>query len=132
MLKAIFRVISLLSFTAVAQGVTTVDIAQGRAIYATCMGCHSPERHRTGPQHCGLIGRKAGSAVGFDYSLAMQQSDIIWTKKTLDDFLTAPLRVIPGTKMAIAGISNKVDRANLISYLISLNQDAKCQYKEIP
>ena len=36
------------------------DAVRGKAVYAQCMGCHSPERHRTGPKHCGLIGRKAG------------------------------------------------------------------------
>lgn len=127
MLKAIFMVIGLLSYTALAQGVTAADIIKGQAVYVKCMGCHSPERHRTGPQHCGLIGRKAGSAAGFDYSLAMQRSAIIWNRESLDAFLSAPLKIIPGTKMAIAGMTNTIDRANLISYLISLNQGAKCQ-----
>lgn len=123
--------IGLLGCVVAAPAVTAAEITgdaiKGEVVYARCMGCHSPERNRTGPKHCGLVGRIAGTAEGFDYSQAMQKSDIVWNKKTLDQFLTSPLKFVPGTTMAIGGISNKTDRHNLVSYLASLDSDAKCQ-----
>ena len=38
------------------------DPRAGEAVYSRCLACHSLEWHHTGPKHCGLFGRKAGSA----------------------------------------------------------------------
>lgn len=99
---------------------------RGKVIYAQCMGCHSPDRHRTGPKHCGLIGRKAGTAAGYEYSKAMQTVGVIWSAKMLDQFLDAPLDFVPGTSMGIAGIKNDDDRRDLIAYLVAINEQAEC------
>ena len=98
---------------------------KGEEIYARCLGCHSLDRHRTGPKHCGLLGRKAGSVKGFEFSDAMKKSKIIWTRKTLDWFLESPLKRIPGTKMGYAGIKKKEERQALIEYLVGANKDSK-------
>jgi hypothetical protein len=42
---------------------------------------------------------------GFDYSPAMKRSKIVWDEKTLDRFLAAPLKVVPGTTMTYDGIA---------------------------
>jgi cytochrome c len=42
------------------------DPAAGEAVYSRCLACHSLEYHRTGPKHCGLFGRRAGNAAGFE------------------------------------------------------------------
>lgn len=96
-------------------------VEAGEALYAICSGCHSPSYHRTGPAHCRLVGRRAGSQPGFLYSDAMQQSDIIWNESTLDRFLTSPLTMIPGTTMTFAGIDMAAKRQQLIQYLMSLD-----------
>ncbi len=96
---------------------TAADPARGQAIYARCAACHSLNRNRTGPRHCGLIGRRAGSVPGFEYSAAMRAAGIVWTQSTLDRFLAAPMRVVPGTTMGYAGIGDEQDRRDLISYL---------------
>jgi cytochrome c len=93
----------------------------GEQVYARCAACHSPAYNRTGPKHCGLLGRPAGSVKGFDYSPAMRQSKLVWSEKTLDAFLTDPTRAVPGTTMGYAGIPDTADRANLIAYLKQLN-----------
>jgi len=102
------------------------DAARGKAVYAQCLGCHSPDRHRTGPKHCGLIGRKSGTASGYEYSKAMQQANVVWSAQTLDHFLFAPLSFIPGTKMGVAGIKNAKSRRDLIAYLIVINEQPGC------
>lgn len=93
------------------------DAARGEALYSRCFACHSLETDRTGPRHCGLLGRRAGSVPGFDYSKAMRASGIVWTAQSLDRFLAAPLAVVPGTSMGYAGIASAQERADLIAYL---------------
>jgi len=73
-----------------------------------------------------LIGRKAGTAVGYDDSNAMQQADIVWTAQALNVFLYAPLDFVPGTSMGIAGIKKDTDRRDLITFLIVINGQHKC------
>lgn len=99
------------------------DPARGEEIYSRCLACHSPDRNRTGPKHCDLIGRKAGTAPGFSYSKAMRQSNIVWDDQSLDRFLAAPPRAMPGTTMTYAGIKPAQERADLIAYLATLHCD---------
>ena len=100
------------------------DPQRGEEIYARCGACHSLESDRTGPRHCGLFGRRAGSVPGFTYSPAMQRSGIVWETRTLDRFLANPLRAVPGTTMGYAGIDDAQERVDLIVYLRSAT--AKC------
>ena len=93
------------------------DPAAGEAIYSLCQGCHALEYNRTGPKHCGLLGRRAGSVPGFDYSPAMKRSALVWNEKTLDRFLADPLKAVPGTTMTYAGVPDAHERADLIAYL---------------
>ena len=93
------------------------DPVRGKALYARCQGCHSIDRNRVGPMHRGLFGRTAGSVEGFSYSKAMKQSGIVWDEATLDAFLAAPRKLVPGTRMTYAGIADTQERADLIAYL---------------
>lgn len=100
------------------------DPAAGERLYARCAGCHSPDRHRTGPKHCGLLGRMSGTASGYDYSAAMGEAGITWNAQTLDRFLAAPTAVVPGTTMGFAGIADDAERRDLIAYLATLTPEA--------
>lgn len=93
------------------------DPARGEQIYHRCQGCHSIDANRVGPRHAGLFGRRAGSLDDYAYSEAMRASGVVWTETTLDQFLTAPRKLIPGTKMPFAGIPDARERADLIAYL---------------
>jgi len=93
-------------------------LQRGEQIYARCAACHAVEANRTGPQHCGLFGRRAGTAPGFDtYSKAMRDSNIVWSEHSLDLFLEAPTRAVPGTAMGYAGVKDPRERADLIAWL---------------
>ena len=93
-------------------------LQRGEQVYARCVACHAIEANRTGPQHCGLFGRRAGTAPGFDgYSKAMRESRIVWTEASLDVFLRSPTEVVPGTSMGYAGVKDAQERADLIAWL---------------
>ena len=93
------------------------DPQRGGQIYQRCLACHSLEYNRSGPKHCGLFGRQAGTLPGYAYSKAMKASGIIWNELSLDRFLENPLKTLPGTKMAYAGVKDPQERADLIAYL---------------
>jgi cytochrome c len=97
------------------------DPVRGAEIYERCAACHSLDRNRTGPKHCGLLGRRAGSLPDFEYSPAMRASRIVWSEQTLDRFLAAPTAVVPGTYMGYAGIDDVRERADIIAYLKAAN-----------
>lgn len=103
------------------------QVQAGEIIYERCLACHSLGQDRTGPRHCGLFGRRAGSIKGFDYSQAMKRSTLVWNEKTLDRFLANPDKTVPGTTMTIAGMPDKKERADLIAYLRRANASQECK-----
>ncbi|WP_211453043.1 c-type cytochrome [Collimonas antrihumi] len=93
------------------------DAIRGQDLYQTmCMSCHSIDYNGVGPAHKGLFGRKAGSHADYLYSPAVKSSNIVWTEKTLDKWLSNPEKLIPGQKMGFMVPAAK-DRADLIAYL---------------
>ena len=95
------------------------DSARGRELYETrCIGCHSIEADRIGPRHRGLIGRRAGSVEGFDYSPALRAATLVWDATTLDRWLAGPEAAIPGQRMNYT-VNDARDRADLIAYLVT-------------
>lgn len=96
------------------------DAERGAALYGRCGACHSVDRNRTGPRHCGVFGRAAGTQPGFRYSPALARSGLTWDGQSLDAFLADPRGVVPGTRMTIAGIADPGERADLVAYLRQL------------
>lgn len=102
---------------------------RGKDVYTRCLACHALAYDRTGPRHCGLFGRQAGTVPGFNYSQAMKDSKIVWNEHTLDIFLKDPMAAVPGTAMGYAGIKDDQERSDLIAYLKRENQAPVCQGK---
>ena len=122
------------AWTLFAAGACTIALAapagnatRGAEIYTRCRACHALEYNRTGPKHCGVIGRKSGSVPGFDYSPAMKQAKLTWDEKTLDRFLADPPKAVPGTTMTYAGVSDPQERADLIAYLREAGKSPACR-----
>lgn len=103
------------------------DARAGEAIYSRCLACHALPYDRTGPRHCGLFGRRAGSVAGFEYSDAMRKSKIVWNEKTLDRFLANPFKAVPGTTMGYAGVTDRQERVDLIAYLRRAGTSPQCR-----
>jgi nitrite reductase (NO-forming) len=95
------------------------DASAGRLVFRKCQACHSiePGKNMLGPSLAGVIGRKAGTEAGYNYSPAMKSSDIVWNPQTLDQYLTDPAKVVPGNKMPFPGLKTDHDRADVIAYL---------------
>jgi cytochrome c len=117
---------ALLAAMATAHGAPP-DTLPGEQVYARCAACHALAQDRVGPRHCGLLGRRAGSVPGFAYSPAMKNSGLTWDEKTLDRFLTQPMKVVPGTAMTYDGIADPKERTDLIAYLKHANETPECR-----
>lgn len=107
------------------------DALRGEQVYTRCLACHALAYDRVGPRHCGLFGRRAGGVPGFGYSAAMKKSGIVWNAKTLDRFLTRPLKMVPGSAMTYDGVTDPKERADLIAYLERVNETPEC-VKAVP
>ena len=90
--------------------------------FAQCAACHAVEKgkHGVGPSLAGVFGAKAGDVPGYVFSDAMKGSGLVWDEKTLDTYLTNPMKVVPGTRMTYAGMTDPADRKAVIDYLKTL------------
>ncbi|HXR95174.1 MAG TPA: cytochrome c family protein [Rhizomicrobium sp.] len=99
------------------------DPVQGKAVFARCAICHNVDKdggNGVGPNLFGIAGRKAATVEGFNYSGPMKASGIVWTDDNLAKWIAGPAKMMPGTKMAFAGISSKTQIADVIAYLHTL------------
>ncbi|SEH19634.1 cytochrome c [Sphingopyxis sp. YR583] len=94
--------------------------AMGEQVFRRCVACHTIDKGGTngiGPNLHGVVGRAVASHVGFSYSGAMKAKGGVWDKAALDTYLEAPMKALPGTRMAFAGVIDAADRKALILYL---------------
>jgi cytochrome c len=118
------RLCVVLSFAGLAvagaQSAVSADAAHGEELYSSrCGACHSLTDNGAGPRHAGLIGRKAGTQPGFDYSKALKKSKIVWDTSLLDKWLENPNALVPGNKMVVQLASDPKDRADIIAFLVA-------------
>lgn len=100
----------------------TGDASKGKTAFTVCATCHAvdPGANRIGPTLHQVVGRKAGTVPGYNYSAANKNSGITWTKEKLFQYLEKPQRVVPGTKMTYPGMADPQQRADLIAYLATV------------
>lgn len=94
----------------------TGNVARGQTLYKGCADCHSIAENGVGPMHKGVVGRKAGTVPGYDYSPDLKSSGIVWTEENLDKWLTGPQAMVPETKMFF-DVPDAQDRADIIAFL---------------
>lgn len=98
----------------------SADLAKGEALFARCASCHKLDANGTGPGLMAIVGRGVAAHPGFAFSEAMvahRAEAPTWTYDALDQFLAAPSKDVPGTKMSFAGLKKQEDRINLIAWL---------------
>ncbi len=89
-----------------------------------CRECHSFLKgdNRLGPSLYGVVGRKAGTLAGYDYTQSMRDSGVTWNAATLDKWIADPDAVVPGNGMSppYSGIADPAIRQRIIAFLKTL------------
>ncbi len=94
-------------------------VAAGEKVFIQCKTCHVVDKgvNRIGPSLHAVVGRKSGTVPAFKYSAANLKSGVTWNEATLFRYLEAPMKFMPGTKMAFGGLKKPQDRADVIAFL---------------
>ena len=99
------------------------DAAKGKTVFQRCAICHRVDKdggNGLGPNLFGVAGRKAGTIAGFSYSAAMKASGITWSADKLTAYVAHPAQLVPGNRMAFAGITDPGQQADVVAYLATL------------
>lgn len=99
----------------------TADLANGQSKFALCTSCHTITKggpNMTGPNLYGIIGSKAATVPDFHFSDVMKASNITWDPQKIDQWITDPKAMLPGTKMTFAGMKDPKDRTDTIAYVM--------------
>ena len=102
------------------------DIQRGALLFQIkCQRCHSNgegEMSRRGPNLFGVVGRRAGSAKYKKYSAQLKQSGVMWSRKTLKEYMNCPQKMVPGTTMFYgANLPADVQTDCIVSYMESIS-----------
>ncbi|MCP5365673.1 MAG: c-type cytochrome [Hyphomicrobiales bacterium] len=94
---------------------------EGKRIFTQqCAACHNVVKgapNKLGPTLANLVGARAGTRPGFDYSPAFKQANFRWSDARLEAFFANPSTAVPGNRMPFAGIASADSRRKLIAYL---------------
>lgn len=104
------------------------DVEAGEDVFKRCKACHKIGEGATnavGPELNGLFGRKAGSVESFNYSEANKKSGITWDEPTFVKYIKDPRAVIPGTKMAFAGLKDDQDIKDIVAFIKQFDASGK-------
>jgi cytochrome c oxidase assembly protein subunit 11 len=101
----------------------TANPVRGHQLFAQrCAGCHAPARNGAGPVLGGVVGRRAGSLAGYDYSPALRDAGLAWSPENLERWLAGPKDLVPGSRMPIQ-VGEAADRRDLVAYLATLGAE---------
>ena len=120
--------IAMVALAASVGAAAAQDAAAGEKVFAKCKICHQVgegAKNGVGPVLNGVVGRKAGSEEGYNYSTANKGSGLTWDDATLKQYLKNPRAMVPGTKMIFPGISNEKEIDDVIAYLKQFGPDGK-------
>lgn len=99
----------------------------GKALFQKlCFTCHTVDKggaNKVGPNQWNLVGRKKGSEPGFSYSSGMQAMGGDWSYEDINHMIFKPIAFVKGTKMAFVGVPKEQDRADIIAYLRTMNDN---------
>ena len=104
------------------------DAASGEKVFVVCKACHQigeTAKNAVGPVLNGIIGRKAGTYSGYNYSDANKNSGLTWDEPTFREYIKDPKAKISGTKMIYAGLKDEQKTSDLLAYLKQYGPDGK-------
>lgn len=117
------RILLAFVIAAFATNANAGDATKGKAAFGVCQACHTVTKNGPngiGPNLFGVVGRKAASLQGFYYSPALKSSKIVWTDDKLKTWIMGPAKLVPGTRMVFAGVSDPNRAADIVAYLDTL------------
>jgi cytochrome c len=120
-------VVAVLSITPMTPALAQ-DAAAGEKVYVPCKACHQigeNAKNGVGPVLNGVIGRKAGTVEGYNYSPANKNSGLTWEEATFRDYIKDPKAKVPGTKMVFAGVKDDQKITDLIAFLKQYDASGK-------
>jgi cytochrome c len=120
--------LTFVAFIALQETAIAQDVAAGEKVFVKCKICHQvgqSAKNGVGPVLNGIVGRKAGSVEGYNYTPANKNSGLTWDEATLKEYLKNPRAKIPGTKMIFPGLQNEADIDNVIAFLKQFGLDGK-------
>lgn len=104
---------------------TDLRETRGAQVYRACAACHTLSENggpRAGPTLHRIMGRRIATGPNYNYSDALKNLDIVWTKETISKlFEVGPSVYTPGTKMP-EQIVREEDRAALVEFLEKATQ----------
>ena len=115
-----------LEHVAIAPYLAHANQARGaKLVQEICSSCHAVDGRtveNVGPALAGVVGRPIAALPTYAYSPALKSLHTqVWSEQNLSDWLTAPARFAPGTRMSLMGLPNVAQRADIIVYLQSLS-----------
>lgn len=123
MKTALILATALFAAPACADTFEEIKISAGKALFdGECRRCHAVDAQDAsyGPPLENVVGRAAGSYEGYDYSIALEASGIVWTPAALRAWMEDNDGFMPGTKMRHVGIEDRTVQDFILSYLVSL------------
>lgn len=102
------------------------DVEAGKKAFSKCAPCHAigpGAKNKVGPELNGILGRKAASVEGFNYSAALKGSGLTWDDANIHKWLENPKALVPGTKMLFPGVKDENERNDIIAYIESFKAD---------
>ena len=98
------------------------DAIHGQELFTQrCAACHALDHNETGPMLGGVVGRAAGSAVGYKYSPALKNAALTWSTDKLDQWLAGPQELVRGARMPVR-VLDAPSRHDIIAFLQKVGQ----------
>ena len=92
------------------------------------MACHQVgpnAQNGIAPVLNGVLNRRAGRYPDYNYSSANKNSGLVWDAQTLANYLRAPAKLVPGTKMIFSGLKKDQEISDVIAYLKQFAADGR-------
>lgn len=110
-----------------------IKIEAGQTLYdRSCRRCHAVDSTDSsyGPPLENILYRAAGIYEGYDYSIAMEASGIVWTPGAIRAWMEDNDGFMPGTKMRHVGIEDPTVQDFILAYLGSISPQDNKQISE--
>jgi cytochrome c len=98
------------------------QVKRGKQVALRCKNCHSFDKqvNKIGPTLVSVLGRKAGTVPGYEYSEAMKRYGREWSPQNIEEFVEHPNQTVAGTKMIISPVTPEQAR-DVVAYIRSLD-----------